>query len=229
METRGEPGHAVVAPVNVDTAAAADSLGERVVTGLVKVGLAMRHRAWSEAEGSGLTPTQGQILVLLRLRPGAGMRLSEVAEALAVTPPTASVSVGALVVKGLVSKTKAVGDARAVTIVLTDAGVREAERTAGWADFLLAAVDELAPAEQEVFYRSLVKMIRVLQEQGEIPVSRMCVTCRFFRPNVHPGRDKPHHCAFVDAPFGDRHLRLECADHDPVPPAQATARAAGAE
>lgn len=229
METPRESGHATSEPVNVDTAAVADPLGQRVVTGLVKVGLAMRHRAWSEAEGSGLTPTQGQILVLLRLRPGAGMRLSEVAEALAVTPPTASVAVRALVAKGLVSKTRAVGDARAVTIALTGAGIREAERAAGWADFLLAAVDELAPVEQEVFYRSLVKMIRLLQEQGEIPVSRMCVTCRFFQPNVHPSRDKPHHCAFVDAPFGDRHLRLECADHDPAPLKQVTAKAAGGE
>ncbi len=210
-------------PVEFDTAAEAGSLGKRVVTGLVKVGLATRHRAWSEAEGRGLTPTQGQILALLRLRSMSGMRLSEVAEALAVAPPTASAAIRALVAKGLVSKTKAADDARAVTIVLTEAGVKESERAAGWADFLLTALDELAPVEQEVFYRSLVKMIRALQEQGQIPVSRMCLTCRFFRPNVHPDPDRPHHCAYVDAPFGDRHLRLECADHDPAPPEQVAA------
>jgi hypothetical protein len=85
----------------------------------------------------------------------------------------------------------------------------------------LAAVDELTPAEQEVFLRGLVKMIRTLQERGEIPVSRMCVTCRYFRPNVHPDLSTPHHCAFVDAPFGDRQLRLECADHEPAPVEQA--------
>jgi len=208
-------------PFDFDTAAEADPLGKRLVTGLAKVGLATRHRAWSEAEGQGLTPTQGQILALLRLHPETGMRLAEVAEAMAIAPPTASVAVRALVAKGLVAKSRARDDARAVALTLTEAGRREAERAAGWTDFLLAAVDELAPAEQEVFYRGLVKMIRALQERGEIPVSRMCVTCRFFRPNAHPGQDKPHHCAFVDAPFGDRHLRLECADHRTAAPDQA--------
>jgi hypothetical protein len=66
-------------------------------------------------------------------------------------------------------------------------------------------------------------MIRTLQERGEIPVSRMCVTCRFFRPNVHAHPEPPHHCAFVDAPFGDRELRLDCADHEPLPPADSAA------
>ena len=40
----------------------------------------------------------------------------------------------------------------------------------------------------------------------------MCVTCQFFQPNRYPGSDRPHHCALVDAPFGDRHLRLNCAE-----------------
>ena len=106
---------------------------------------------------------------------------------------------------------------------MTTAGRHEAERAAGWADFLLAAVDDLTPEEQEIFYRGLVKMIRGLQTRGEIPVSRMCVTCRFFQPRVHADPREPHHCAFVDAPFGDRHLRLECPDHEAAPPETANA------
>jgi DNA-binding MarR family transcriptional regulator len=221
MATGGEAIAAVGEPFDFDTAAEANPLGKRLVTGLAKVGLATRHRAWSEAEGRGLTPTQGQILALLRLRPRTGMRLSALAEALAVAPPTASVAVRALTAKGLTRKTREAEDARAIAIALTESGRREADRAAGWADFLLAAVDELAPGEQEAFFRGLVKMIRALQVRGEIPVSRMCVTCRFFRPNAHPDPGRPHHCAFVDAPFGDRHLRLECADHDPAPTEQA--------
>ena len=62
-------------------------------------------------------------------------------------------------------------------------------------------------------------MIRTLQLNGEIPVSRMCLTCVHFRPNVHTGAE-PHHCAFVDAAFGARHLRLECGDHQPAAPQQ---------
>jgi hypothetical protein len=56
-------------------------------------------------------------------------------------------------------------------------------------------------------------MIRSLQIKGRIPVARMCVSCRFFQPYRHRDPDRPHHCAFVDAPFGDGELRLECGDH----------------
>ncbi len=26
----------------------------------------------------------------------------------------------------------------------------------------------------------------------------------------------PHHCAFLDAPMADRHLRIECGEHEPA-------------
>jgi DNA-binding MarR family transcriptional regulator len=217
----GAMGPATGQPFDFDTAVAAAPIGQRVVTGLAKIGLATKHRAWQEAGDQGLTPTQGQALALLRLRPETGMRLAELADGLAVTSATASEAVRALVAKGLVHKVRSAADARALMITLTEAGQREADRVAGWSDFLLDAVDALTPPEQAMFLRSLVKMVRTLQERGEISVTRMCVTCRFFRPNVHPNRSKPHHCAFVDAPFGDRHLRLECADHEVAPAEQA--------
>jgi hypothetical protein len=66
-----------------------------------------------------------------------------------------------------------------------------------------------------------VTMIRTLQVRGRIPVARMCVSCRFFRPYRHDHPTTPHHCAFVDAPFGDGELRLDCPDHLPAPAAQA--------
>ncbi|HET7094903.1 MAG TPA: MarR family winged helix-turn-helix transcriptional regulator [Thermomicrobiales bacterium] len=194
-----------------------DPIDVRIVNGLAKIGLATRHRAWSEAEASGLTPTQGQILALLRASP-TGLRLSELAARLAVTPPTASVAVRTLTAKGLVRKERAPADARGVVLTLTALGVRQAERAAGWSDFLLTAIGALTPPEREVFLRALVKMIRVLQERREIPVARMCVSCRFFRPYRHDDADRPHHCAFVDAAFGDRSLRLDCAEFEPAAP-----------
>ena len=142
---------------------------------------------------------------------------------MAVRAPTATLAAQARKRKGLVRKARGTGDGRVRTITLTKAGAAEAARAAGWADFLLTAIDALTPAEQEVFLRGLLKMIRALQQRGEIPVSRMCLTCRFFRPHAHDDPAQPHQCAFVDAPFGDGQLRLECADHEPAPPAQADA------
>ncbi len=195
---------------------AKDPIARRVTTALAKIGLALKNQAWQEGGARGLTPTQGQILSLLNARSGTAgpSRLSTVAARLGVSAGTASEAVAALVRKGLVQKTAAMDDARAVALDLTREGRREASRVAGWPDFLLRAVEELSADEQAVFLRGLVKMIRALQDKGQIPVARMCVSCRFFRPNVHDSALRPHHCAFVDAPFGDAHVRLDCPDFE---------------
>jgi DNA-binding MarR family transcriptional regulator len=195
-------------------------LAQRVTTGLAKVGIALKQQAWAEAGGRGLTPTQGQVLALLRASPD-GLRLGALAQQLGVTAPTASDSVAALHRKGLVAKAPMAGDGRAVLVRLTPAGVREAAAAAAWPDFLLEAVGELSEAEQAAFLRALVTMIRTLQVRGRIPVARMCVSCRFFQPFRHQDPARPHHCAFVDAPFGDGELRLDCPDHAAAPPEQA--------
>jgi DNA-binding MarR family transcriptional regulator len=188
------------------------SLQQRVVTGLSKIGLALKSHSWQDSGQHGLTPTQGQILALLRAAEVGGMRLSAVANQLGVTAATTSDAVTTLVEKGLVQKAKAVDDGRAIAISLTPKGQHLAEQVSDWSDFLLDGVSELSEAEQEVFLRGLIKMIRKLQDQRKISVGRMCVNCQFFRPNAYAGSDQPHHCAFVDAAFGDRELQLDCPD-----------------
>lgn len=202
---------------------ATDPPGPRVAAGLARIGLALRAAAWAGAAPRGLTPTQGQVLALLRAATG-GLTVSDVADRLAVACATASEAIATLVRKGLVRKVAAPSDGRARVLTLTAAGRREADGAAAWPDVLLGAIEVLESAEQAVLLRALVKMIRTLQEQGRIPVARMCVTCRFFRPHVHADPDRPHYCAFVDAPFGDRHLRLDCSDHEAAPRGEAEAR-----
>jgi DNA-binding MarR family transcriptional regulator len=195
-------------------------LDKRVTIGLAKIGIALKQQAWAEAGGRGLTPTQGQVLALLRANPD-GLRLGALAEQLGVTAATTSDSVTALQRKGLVTKEPMAGDGRGVIVLLTPTGTREAAAAAAWPDFLLEAVGELSSIEQATFLRALVSMIRTLQEKGRIPVARMCVSCRFFRPYQHDNPARPHHCAFVDAPFGDGELRLDCPDFRTAPDEQA--------
>jgi DNA-binding MarR family transcriptional regulator len=192
-----------------------ESVATRVAIGLNKLGLAMKSRAWAGAGARGLTPTQAQILALLRARDHA-LRLTQVALELGISAPTASDSVRSLVDKGLVRKTRSRDDARAVALELTAPGKAEAECAASLSDFLLAAIDVLSPCEQEAFLVALIKMIGALVERGQIPTQRMCVSCHHFRPNEHPDRDPPHHCALVDAPLGRRYLRLDCPEYAPA-------------
>lgn len=203
-----------------DFETASDPIAERVSVGLSKIGLALKTKAWRGATPARLTPTQGQALALLR-GSSRGLRLDEVATGLGVTAPTASDAVAALVAKGLVLRARSAENRRAVSLTLTPEGTALADEVAAWPDFLLRAVGTLEPAEQAVFLRALMKIIRGLQEAGDIPPQRMCVNCRYFRPNRHDSPDRPHHCAFVDAPFGDRHLRLDCQEQEPASPDEA--------
>lgn len=193
----------------------------QIVTGLAKIGTVLRAEQWRETEATGLTPTQAQILVHLVQRGPA--RITAVAEEIAVTQPTASDAVAALVRKGHVEKRRDPDDARATRLCPTLKGRQAADDLAAWPDVLLGAVGALDPAEQAAFLKALTKMIRTLQLRGCVPLQRMCATCRFFRPNVHDDTAAPHHCAFVDAAFGDASLRVDCGDHEPASQSDAIA------
>ncbi len=195
-----------------------DTLAERLRNGLLKIGLAVKAQSWKRANEHRLTPTQSEILSLLNSNRHAGARLGTIAEALAVSSATASDAVTALVRKGHVEKSLDARDSRAISLNLTLEGGVIAEHIASSSDLLLDAIDGLNPQEQAILYRCLIKLIRSLQQKGAIPVSRMCVTCTYFKAHAYADSDSPHHCNYVDAPIGDKELRLECDDHAPADP-----------
>ena len=169
--------------------------------------------SWDQWASQRLTPTQRKILELLASR-RESLTLSAVAQELGVTPATASDSLTALETKGLVKKRRSHVDGRALAIMLTTEGRRSVTALAALPDPLQSAFNALSPPEQEIFYRSAIKMIRGLQESGSLPVSRMCVRCRYFDPFRYPDSATPHHCHLVGAPFADRHLRIDCPDQE---------------
>lgn len=185
-----------------------------IATGLAKVGTFLRSAQWRQADAASLTPTQAQILVQLARRGPA--RIAALADELGVTQPTASDAASALLRKGHLERRPDPSDGRASLLYPTGPGRRAAEVMAEWPDALLSAIDTLEAGERAVFLKALTKMICDLQLQGAVPVQRMCVTCRFFRPQVHDDPAAPHHCDFVDAAFGDAALRLDCDEHEAV-------------
>ncbi len=191
----------------------------RIAHGLAKIGLALRSHAWQEGFHQDLTPTQGQVLSHLVQRDGS--TLNEVADALAVRASTASEAVAVLERKGLLRKERSSEDGRRLALHLTTTGKVEAGRVATWPDFLASIVDELPADEQALLLRMLQRMIRELQQRGNIPLSRMCSTCQFFRPYAHPDPALPHHCAFLNVPIGDRDLRMDCPEQVPATGVQA--------
>ena len=184
----------------------------RVTHGLLRLSTAMRSQAWEWAEGAGLTPTQGEILVLLMQRRGP-MRLGEIARETALTAATTSDAVSTLEGKGLVEKRRALDDGRALAVRLTARGRTAAKKALVWPEFLSKAVGTLKADEQTQLYRSLLKTIRQLEVVQQIPPHRMCLSCTHLEASKNP-KKTPHHCALLNMDMADTDLRLDCSVYE---------------
>lgn len=184
----------------------------QIASGLGRLAIYWRGAAWQVASAAGINPSQAEILSHLARR-GASRQV-ELAAALGVTAASLSDSVASLVAKGLVVRQTDSQDRRAVQVMLTGEGQKVQAGLPEAPDALVEALGALPEAEAGQMLRAMTRVIRVLQEARAIPVQRVCVTCRHFRPHVHDDATAPHHCAFVDAAFGDAGLRLDCTDHE---------------
>lgn len=198
-----------------------NGLPDRLVTGLSKIGLAMKSRPWRRQGQQGVGPLQVQVLTFLRSRPNQVATVSTIARELSVKLPTASEVIRTLEQKRLVRRRRTEVDNRVVTVHLTAKGAKAGQVANGWPEILAAATEHLSQQEQVALLTILVKLIRALQVQGEIPVARMCVSCDHFRPHAHADAEQPHHCQFVNAAFGQQSLRLDCPDYMAAPVSQA--------
>lgn len=189
------------------------ALSSRVIGAIGRIATVLRGGLWQFATQHGLNPAQLDILQLLHGRRD-GMRLSWLAQQLAISPASASDSVAALVNKGLVQKARAADDGRAIALQLTAAGNTLAQQICESQRFASAAVDALPPAAQTALLTGLLQLIGELQRNERFPEIRACLSCRHFQPNRHADVDAPHHCGLVDAPLPVRLLRLDCPEHE---------------
>lgn len=194
-----------------------EPLPDRLVTGLSKIGLAMKSRAWRRKGRQGIGPLQIQVLTFLRSRPNQSATVSTIARELSVKLPTASEVIRTLEQKRLVRRRRREIDNRVVTVHLTSLGAKAGHVENRWPEILASATENLSTQEQVSLLISLVKLIRALQLQGEIPVARMCVSCEHFRSHVYAESDHPHHCDFYNAAFGDQAFRLDCPEYVEAP------------
>jgi DNA-binding MarR family transcriptional regulator len=193
------------------------SLPDRLVTGLSKIGLAMKSRTWRRKGRQGIGPLQIQVLTFLRSRPNHSATVSTIARELSVKLPTASEVIRTLEHKRLVRRRRRELDNRIVTVHLTALGTKAGHVENRWPEILASATENLSAQEQVALLAALVKLIRALQLQGEIPIARMCVSCEHFRPHAHAEKDQPHHCNFYDVAFGDQAFRLDCPEYVEAP------------
>ncbi len=187
-----------------------EPLSRRLADGLGRLAAVSRQLDWQAAEAEGLSPTQADLLRYVVQRP-EGVRLAAAAAHAAVRNATASEAVSSLERKDLLRKLTDPDDGRALLLRATARGRKLARR---WPASFEPVIEGLSSDEQETLLRLVMKMVRSLQQRGRIAPQRSCVSCRFFRENRSPGGAEPHYCAFVRAPMADRHLRIDCAEHE---------------
>ena len=191
-----------------------EGLPHRLATGLARVAVAMHLAADDPAAGLERTLAQQQLLLLLSRRRD-GYTLTDLAADAGMTAPATETSIGTLVREGLVVLGPAASPSE-VPVKITDRGRAQAPELLHWAADLLAELRNLDEIGQRQLLQVVTGHIRRLQRQGQIPVVKMCLTCRFFDGYAHPGNADPHHCRLVDAAFGHQLLRLRCPEQEPA-------------
>jgi len=186
----------------------------KIVASLERLSQVFRVLLREEAQGHGLSPIQAQFLVHLLFHDIELRRVGRLAEEFNLTRATVSDAVGSLEEKGLIHREPWPEDKRVVTLGLTSVGEKLAAELSNWANIVKEHLTASSPEEKEIVMRFLMRLIASLQRTGVITVSRMCVTCRFFRPDEHPCSDSPHHCALLDSPLAGSDLRINCPEHE---------------
>jgi DNA-binding MarR family transcriptional regulator len=187
---------------------------KKIVASLERLSQALRVLLREEAQEHGLSPIQAQFLVHLLFHGFGLRRVGRLAREFDLTRATVSDAVSSLEKKGLVEREHWPEDKRVATLRLTPAGKEVARSLATWANAIEELLASSPPEEKEVVMRFLMRLVASLQRFGVVTVARTCVSCRFFRPDAHPGEGSPHHCALLDLPLARSDLRIDCPEHE---------------
>jgi DNA-binding MarR family transcriptional regulator len=197
-----------------DLASQHGDVESKIVAALERLGQVFRVLLRERAHEYGLSPIQAQFLIYLLYHDVELRRVSQLAREFGLTQATVSDAVASLEEKGLVGRERWPEDGRVMTLRLSPEGRVVAAGLSTWADTVREHLDLCPSEEREVVMRFLVRLIGSLQRSGVITVARVCVTCRFFQRDAHPGTDSPHHCRLLDVPLGGPDLRIDCPEHE---------------
>jgi DNA-binding MarR family transcriptional regulator len=189
---------------------------KKVVAALERLSQAFRVLLQEEAQRQRLSLIQARFLVHLLHHGDELGRVGRLAEEFGLSRATVSDAVGTLEAKCLVRREPWPRDGRVATLRLTPEGEEVAAGISGWANVVEEQLESFAPEEKELVVRFLMRLISALQGAGVITVARMCMSCRFFRPDAHPRSASPHYCALLDVPLSGADLRIDCPEHEPA-------------
>ena len=186
----------------------------KIVAAAERVGQALEGLLRRAARDAGLSPLQARVVLFLDGQGGSNRRAGRIARSLGVSAPTMTDALAALEAKALVARAAFGEDGRAWQLSLSREGRRMARSLTGWADPARKALSRVPAKQRGDPFSFLTAWIGELLADGIVGVARMCVSCRHFERDAHPGTRKPHHCRLLDVALDPRSLRVDCPEHE---------------
>lgn len=187
------------------------SVESKIVASLERISQAFRVLLWQESKEYSLSPIQVQVLIFLLNHSEEKRKVSYLADEFNMTKATISDTIKSLEQKKLIKKEYDPGDTRSFVIHLTAKGKNIANKTALFAQQLLAPVEKLHIDDKQNLLLSLIEIIRHLNKAGIITIQRMCFTCSYYQ-TTHSGQK--HFCKLLNQELQTTELRVDCPEHN---------------
>ncbi len=185
----------------------------RIARAFFRISQAIKNMLWDECKLKSLTPAQIQTLLFLRyIRPDSAT-VNTLARSLSSTPATASGVLDALQKKSLILRKRKESDRRVVFLSLTYNGMNTIQKLEGLGYELQKIIEELTVEEQEVLLSALSKIERLLREKEYVLITETCLSCCYFRLNIHLGAKEPHYCKLFNINLGEDEVSRECPEY----------------
>jgi DNA-binding MarR family transcriptional regulator len=190
-----------------------DDVDRKLAAALERIAAGGRKLLRAAALAESLSTTQAELLLQIVTTQREIRAPATLAQRLDVSRPTVTDALATLERKGLVVRQQHPADGRRRVLDLTLHGRAVAERLSGWDTPLVKAVAKMAESDRSETLRALLDVIAALTDARVVSAARTCTTCRFFRPDLHPGA-APHHCLRLEAPLLNADLRVDCQLHE---------------
>ena len=187
-----------------------NNLESKIIVAFERISEVFRVLLWNQAQSSGLSPIQIQILIFIRHHPPELSKVSYLSREFNLTKATVSDSVRVLVKKELLQRTADPEDSRSHVLTLTESGKKQVTEVEGYIQDLRLPLLDLGTDKKEVLLSSLLELIFKLQRNGILDIQRMCYTCKHYQGN----RENKHHCALLNEKLNAQSLRVDCPEHE---------------
>lgn len=188
-----------------------NDLDSKLIVALNKLSQVLRLLLWDKSNQLRLSPLQIQLLIHIYTHDEEEARVTALARRFSLTKATVSDAISALERRGLVARRVLDEDRRAARIELTDKARTLLDEMSNWPLPLKQILADFDAGSKSQTLRFLMELISSLEKAGLIHPSRMCLSCRFYRPPAGEG-GQPY-CEFLERELTPPQLRLDCPDY----------------